>query len=71
MTGEGGRSAAPEIRSTPIPWSATAGPLTEGPRWYAERGKPLWVDILGGTLQRGRPGLRPARSAASTGRHCS
>jgi sugar lactone lactonase YvrE len=53
MTGEGGS----EVRSAPIPWSATAGLLTEGPRWHAERGELLWVDILGRTLHRGRPGL--------------
>jgi sugar lactone lactonase YvrE len=53
MTGE----AASEVRSAPIPWSDTAGLLTEGPRWHAERGELLWVDILGRTLHRGRPGL--------------
>ena len=53
MTGEGGS----EVRSAPIPWSATAGLLTEGPRWHAERGELLWVDILGRSLHRGRPGL--------------
>ena len=52
MTGE----AASEVRSAPIPWSATAGLLTEGPRWHAERGELLWVDILGRALHRGRPG---------------
>jgi sugar lactone lactonase YvrE len=50
------RSAASEIRSTPVPASATTGLLTEGPRWHAERGELLWVDILGHTLHRGRPG---------------
>jgi sugar lactone lactonase YvrE len=30
--------------------------LTEGPRWHAERGELLWVDILGHTLHRSRPG---------------
>jgi sugar lactone lactonase YvrE len=30
--------------------------LTEGPRWHAERGELLWVDILGHALHRGRPG---------------
>ena len=52
MTGE----AASEVRLAPIPWSATAGLLTEGPRWHAERGELLWVDILGRALHRGRPG---------------
>ncbi len=50
------RSAASEIQSTPVPASATTGLLTEGPRWHAERGELLWVDILGHTLHRGRPG---------------
>jgi hypothetical protein len=50
------RSAASEIRSTPVPASASTGLLTEGPRWHAERGELLWVDILGHTLHRGRPG---------------
>ena len=40
MTGEGGS----EVRSAPIPWSATAGLLSEGPRWHAERGELLWVE---------------------------
>jgi hypothetical protein len=43
------RSAASEIQSTPVPASATTGLLTEGPRWQAERGELLWVDILGHT----------------------
>jgi sugar lactone lactonase YvrE len=50
------RPAASEIRSTPVPVSATTGLLTEGPRWHAERGELLWVDILGHALHRGRPG---------------
>jgi sugar lactone lactonase YvrE len=50
------RSAASEIRSTPVRASATMGLLTEGPRWHAERGELLWVDILGHTLHRSRPG---------------
>jgi sugar lactone lactonase YvrE len=49
------RSAASEIRSTPVPASATTGLLTEGPRWHAEQGELLWVDILGHALHRGRP----------------
>jgi sugar lactone lactonase YvrE len=49
-------SAASEIQSTPVPVSATTGLLTEGPRWHAERGELLWVDILGHSLHRGRPG---------------
>ena len=49
------KSAASKVQSAPIPWSAPAGILTEGPRWHAERGELLWVDILGCTLHRGRP----------------
>ena len=52
MTGAG----ALESSSVPVPWSAIAGVLSEGPRWHAERGELLWVDILGRTLHRGRPG---------------
>jgi sugar lactone lactonase YvrE len=50
------RPAASEIGSTPVPASVTTGLLTEGPRWHAERGELLWVDILGHTVHRGRPG---------------
>ena len=62
MTGAG----APESSSVPIPWSAVAGVLTEGPRWHAERGELLWVDILGRTLHRGRPGLDGALESVDT-----
>jgi len=62
MTGEG----APESSSVPIPWSAMAGVLTEGPRWHAERGELLWVDILGRTLHRGRPGLDGSLESVDT-----
>jgi sugar lactone lactonase YvrE len=62
MTGE----KASEFRSAPIRWSATAGLLTEGPRWHAERGELLWVDILGRTLHRGRPGLDGALESVET-----
>jgi sugar lactone lactonase YvrE len=62
MTGE----ADSEVRSAPIPWSATAGLLTEGPRWHAERGELLWVDILGRTLHRGRPDLDGALESVET-----
>ena len=62
MTGE----AASEVRLAPIPWSATAGLLTEGPRWHAERGELLWVDILGRTLHRGRPGPDGALASVET-----
>jgi sugar lactone lactonase YvrE len=62
MTGE----AASEVRSAPIPWSDTAGLLTEGPRWHAERGELLWVDILGRTLHRGRPGPDGALASVET-----
>ena len=34
-------------------WSATAGLLSEGPRWHEERQELLWVDILGGQMHRG------------------
>jgi sugar lactone lactonase YvrE len=33
--------------------SATAGLLSEGPRWHEEAGELLWVDILGGKFHRG------------------
>jgi sugar lactone lactonase YvrE len=60
MTGDGGRQSADikraEMRSAPVPCSATAGLLSEGPRWSAETGELLWVDILGATLHRARPG---------------
>jgi sugar lactone lactonase YvrE len=62
MTG----AAGSETRSAPIPWSATAGLLTEGPRWHAERGELLWVDILGRTLHRGRPGPDGALASVET-----
>ena len=38
-----------------IPWSATPGLLSEGPRWQAKPEELLWVDILGRKLHRGRP----------------
>jgi sugar lactone lactonase YvrE len=38
----------------PVPCSAPPGLLTEGPRWDAERGELLWVDIIGSRLHRGR-----------------
>jgi sugar lactone lactonase YvrE len=38
----------------PVPCSRTAGLLSEGPRWDAERGELLWVDILGSRLHRAR-----------------
>jgi sugar lactone lactonase YvrE len=41
-------------------WSATAGLLSEGPRWHEERQELLWVDILGGQMHRGT--LSPWRS---------
>ncbi len=64
--GSPGRSAASEIRSTPIVASATTGLLTEGPRWHAERGELLWVDILGHTLHRGRPAVGGALESVET-----
>jgi sugar lactone lactonase YvrE len=40
----------------PIPCSSAPGLLTEGPRWHAETGELLWVDILGAAFHRARPG---------------
>jgi len=62
MTGAG----ALESSSVPVPWSAIAGVLSEGPRWHAERGELLWVDILGRTLHRGRPGLDGSLESVDT-----
>ena len=39
--------------SSAVPWSATPGLLTEGPRWDDERQELLWVDILGRQIHRG------------------
>ena len=52
--------------SEPIPCSAPAGLLSEGPRWHAERGELLWVDIIGGTMHRARPGVDGALEAIHT-----
>jgi sugar lactone lactonase YvrE len=41
-------------RPLAVPCSAIAGELSEGPRWHAERGELLWVDILGSRLHRAR-----------------
>jgi sugar lactone lactonase YvrE len=38
----------------PVPCSPTPGLLSEGPRWDAERGELLWVDIVGSLLHRAR-----------------
>ncbi len=35
-----------------VPWSATPGRLSEGPRWHEERQELLWVDILGRQIHR-------------------
>jgi sugar lactone lactonase YvrE len=66
MTENMGKSAASEIPSAPIPCSATAGLLTEGPRWHAEAGELLWVDILGATMHRARPGIDGALGSPQT-----
>ena len=60
MTGDSGQAPAA------IPWSTTAGLLSEGPRWHAEAGELLWVDILGATLHRGRPGIDGALETVQT-----
>ena len=39
--------------SSAVPWSATPGRLSEGPRWHEERQELLWVDILGRQIHRG------------------
>jgi sugar lactone lactonase YvrE len=39
--------------SSAVPWSATPGRLSEGPRWHEERQELLWVDILGRRIHRG------------------
>ena len=66
MTGSMDKSAESEIPSTPIPCSAEAGLLTEGPRWHAEAGELLWVDILSATLHRARLGIDGALGAPET-----
>lgn len=43
----------------PVPCSPTPGLLSEGPRWDAERGELLWVDIVGSVLHRARLGKSP------------
>src|SRR5215216_1572720 len=55
-----------EIQSTPVVASATPGLLTEGPRWHAERGELLWVDILGQKLHRGRPAVSGGLDSVET-----
>jgi sugar lactone lactonase YvrE len=49
---DGAAESGRELRV--VACSATAGLLTEGPRWMAERGELLWVDILGSQLHRAR-----------------
>ncbi len=53
-------------------WSSDRGLLSEGPRWHAERGNLLWVDILAGQLHRARVGEDGALAEVETiavGRH--
>ena len=58
MTDEHRRAARPAAarRAAAGPCSTDAGLLTEGPRWDAEAGELLWVDILGSHVP-----PRPAR----------
>jgi sugar lactone lactonase YvrE len=52
--------------------SATAGVLTEGPRWVADRGELIWVDILQSQLHRstlGADGLLQTPSTVQLDRH--
>jgi sugar lactone lactonase YvrE len=42
---------APVVKVLPV----ASGLLSEGPRWHAERGELLWVDLLGCKLHRGTP----------------
>ena len=53
-------------RPVPVPCSPTAGLLTEGPRWHAERDELLWVDILGRKFHRARPGVDGALQPVAT-----
>jgi sugar lactone lactonase YvrE len=46
--------------------SATAGLLTEGPRWIADRGELLWVDILRSQLHRARVGAHGMLESPAT-----
>jgi sugar lactone lactonase YvrE len=45
-------TTAPRV---PVPCSAISGLLSEGPRWHAERGELMWVDIVGSRLHRAHP----------------
>jgi len=48
------------------PCSEVPGQLSEGPRWHAERGELLWVDILGSSVHRSRPDLDGALASVET-----
>lgn len=55
-----------ELRTAPTPCAPKAGLLTEGPRWCAETGELLWVDVLGATLHRAQPGIDGALESVQT-----
>ena len=65
---------ADDLASEPlvVAVSETAGLLSEGPRWLADRGELLWVDILRAQLHRARvdaAGMLTAPSTITIDRH--